>query len=897
MAGMSVGAQPAKLLPSISRAEALAALSAGATLVSGNRRLARAMRETYHAARLAEGLRAWSSPVILPWEAWTAGLWAEAASRSTEDPLLRLGSDQELLLWERIIDEADGKTLLAVEETARAAREAWALIHEWRLDRAALETSLAPDVIQFRRWAEMFESECAREGWIDAARSVASLPALLECVEVPGVLLLAGLDELTPAQEALLALLRVRGTTVQVVEPAPGRNVECVRACFTSPREEIRAAARWARELVDAGEPGPIGVVVPDLASRRAEVERIFREALDPPSLFAGGSASEGLFQISAGTPFARYPPVRAALLALGLRPDSVELATFSAWLRSEYVAGGEPERPARALLDRRLREQGLPQVHLRDLFLPSERSLQLFGAVQMWKGLWQRLPPSAPPGRWADLFAELLEALGWPGERSLNSQERQILAEWSELLADFAALGATSRPLRLGQAVLLIERMAAERMFQPEGEAGPVEVLGLLEAAGAEHNRLWVARLDDETWPGEARPNPFLPYELQRELRLPHSSPERELAFAQTRLSNLVAGAGRVVASWAKADGDRELGPSPLILEFPESEWAAPPARSLWESQRADAVHEAFTDESGPPLGTEERAPGGSQIFAYQAHCPFRAFARWRLGAEKLPTAVPGLDARDRGILAHLLFERLWDELGGSAGLQRPDEALREAVECAADVALASLAEKRGERLPPRFGQVERRRLSELGMSWLRIERDRASPFRIVEAERRRAVSVGGLEVNVQIDRIDELEDGRHVLIDYKTGSSTPSEWDKARPLEPQVPLYAVTHNARVAAALFANLKPGEPGFKGKAEPDAGVPHGRRSAADGLLTAVQVDEWRSNLEALAAEFLQGRAVVEPRDGNCGYCDATPLCRVTELGLLADGEDEEGTEK
>jgi hypothetical protein len=41
MAGMSVGAQHAKLLPSNSREEALAALAGGATVVAGNRRLAR----------------------------------------------------------------------------------------------------------------------------------------------------------------------------------------------------------------------------------------------------------------------------------------------------------------------------------------------------------------------------------------------------------------------------------------------------------------------------------------------------------------------------------------------------------------------------------------------------------------------------------------------------------------------------------------------------------------------------------------------------------------------------------------------------------------------------------------------------------------------------------------
>ena len=420
MAGMSVGAQTAQLLPSISRQDALSALERGATLASANKRLARSLGKAYSLRRRAAGEGAWIAPDILPWVSWIAGLWSQAVRRRPEKPLLRLGADQELLLWERIVDDGAKHRLLAVEETAELAGQAWALLHQWRLDRAELRDSATADVAQFRLWAEAFEETCAREGWIDAARAEAMLPALLDWVEIPDVLLLAGFDELTPAQESLLTALRARGATVQSVERPAGRNREIVRCRLATPRDEIRAAARWARDLVDAGEPGPIGVVVPDLASRRAEVERVFREAFDPASLVAGGESVEGLFEVSAGTPLNRYALVRTALLGLRLRPDGADLPTLSAWLRSEYVAGGEAERPARALVDRRLREEGSPEVRLRRAFTPEERSLGAFGAIQQWATLWDRLPKLARPAQWADAFSELLGALGWPGEAPL---------------------------------------------------------------------------------------------------------------------------------------------------------------------------------------------------------------------------------------------------------------------------------------------------------------------------------------------------------------------------------------------------------------------------------------------------------------------------------------------
>ena len=49
-------------------------------------------------------------------------------------------------------------------------------------------------------------------------------------------------------------------------------------------RQEVRAAARWARDLLAAGE-GGIGVVVPDVERYRRLIEREFRAEIDPESL------------------------------------------------------------------------------------------------------------------------------------------------------------------------------------------------------------------------------------------------------------------------------------------------------------------------------------------------------------------------------------------------------------------------------------------------------------------------------------------------------------------------------------------------------------------------------------------------------------------------------------
>ena len=54
-------------------------LEAGSILITANKRLSRILRERYNRRRLEFGDEAWKSPVILPWDAWLAQTWEEAA--------------------------------------------------------------------------------------------------------------------------------------------------------------------------------------------------------------------------------------------------------------------------------------------------------------------------------------------------------------------------------------------------------------------------------------------------------------------------------------------------------------------------------------------------------------------------------------------------------------------------------------------------------------------------------------------------------------------------------------------------------------------------------------------------------------------------------------------------
>ncbi len=885
-----MGLSPGELLPqyglarAITTAGALEAAREGATLVTANRRLARSLREQYHAARVAAGDAVWTAPQILPWGAWLGSLWEQRLYRAANavPPLLTPG--QEQFLWERIIAESpDAERLISVSATADAASNSWSLVHAWQLDRGEIEAVANDDTRAFLGWSDSFEYYCRKEEWLDAARLPNWLASSLDPAGAPESVLLAGFDEFTPQQEMFLRACAGAGSLIVVVEPprtAPGA---AVRIACADRRSESAAAARWARALLERGERS-IGVIVPDLAARRREVARTFRDILEPAAVLPGACRRGSVYNLSAGAALSEYPLVRAAFLALELDTERNEIGAIGAFLRLRYLRGASAERSRRAALDARLRKLGAAQVSVRLVrdfaSRPDCACPELLGTLAAWQKAREAMPASQRPGAWAHGFSQLLSRLGWPGDAPLASGEYQVSEAWGRLLSDFARLDAVGARFSYGQALARLRRMASAAMFQPESEAAPVQVLGALEAAGKVFDHLWIAGMDGEAWPPPARPDPFIPALVQRAHGLPHSSPERELEFAKLATERLLAASPDVVFSHALRDGDRDLGVSPLVRGIAAAGLDAPECPSFCDVIRASARIDRFTDATGP--AAERDARGGANIFKYQALCPFRAFAELRLGAAPIETPEDGLGRRDRGTLVHLALEAVWRELETHARLcASSEDELQAAIRRSVEFAIESIAGRRGAPLPPRFAQLERARLAALIAEWLEIEKTR-EPFRVIEREASREIQLNGIRANVRIDRIDRLADGRELIIDYKTGEPNASDWEGERPADPQVPLYAVNHDGRLGAALFAQVKTGKAAFKGVAGEPAPVPRGLRIVD----MREQVQAWRATLGQLALAFLGGRAEVDPKKPEtCRTCTLAPLCRIAEADL------------
>ena len=52
-----------------------------------------------------------------------------------------------------------------------------------------------------------------------------------------------------------------------------------------------------------------------------------------------------------------------------------------------------------------------------------------------------------------------------------------------------------------------------------------------------------------------------------------------------------------------------------------------------------------------------------------------------------------------------------------------------------------------------------------------------------MAETEAKHPVSLAGITFNLRIDRVDRLNDGSLLVIDYKTGNVSPKTWELPRP------------------------------------------------------------------------------------------------------------------
>ena len=886
-----------------------AALAGGAVAVTPNRRLARSLQRSFAAVAESRGQRAWATPTILPYPAWLETLWLDAlAADAMRDPLRLVAPTQALWLWQRIVaaDSSRSATLIDARGAATLAAEAWDLVHAWGAGgeswRGWPAAALGEDPACFVRWADAYASRLSAAGAFDPAQLadvLARQPQSLTAWRGRTVLL-TGFLECSPQQLRLTAALSAAGATVEHYDPLPRTPGAAWRASPPTARDELAGAMHWARDRVAAGG-ALVGIAVEDLSVRRVEARALAEEILCPALQWPGCESDPRPYNVSLGDGLSEVALIASALdlIALGAGPLPLEQA--AALLRSPYLDRAAAMWTRRASIELRWLDEGRRDVSFRDAIGALSRVDETLAKRWENASAATRLPASSSPRGWTEAWRDWLAALGWPGGAPLASADYQARLAWDDLLVGFGGLAAIETQLARDEALAMLRTLAAETIFQPEGPEASIQILGLLEAQGLAFDALWVAGLSAERWPRPPEPNALLPVFWQREHDLPRSSAAREMSYARSLTERYLRAAPCVVLSHPSERDGYECAPSALIRALPLPAAHPPPVTVAEAIHAAAPTLESVLDDAAPPIAAGVRAPGGAGLFEKQSECPFRAVSIHRLQADVWPEVAEGLSPIERGTVLHQVFAIFWRNCGDQAALLALG---REAVAAQVDAAVAeamgsgAISAARRRALPPLVLALEALRLARLVREWLELIESQRPPFAVLNAELALALSLGGLEVRLRLDRVDRLADGGIAIIDYKTGRVVPpARWFDPRPQAPQLGLYALAWRAAfpslpVRAVAYAQVKRGDLKLQGLAADEAAwrgavTPSSLPGCGLGGWQDAE-SRWRESLLGLAAEIGRGCAAVAPRDAEtCRRCGLHAFCRI---GALASDE-------
>jgi len=868
--------------PAAPNLELIDHLAQGGVVVTATRRQARLLISLFNRRQAESGSRAWRSPEVVPFSAWAAACWAEISGSAGTLPVL-VSEQQADWLWRTHVSPA-AESLLDARDLAGAARRTWLALRRHGGTVADVSALAATrDQHAFVAWAGSVERELESRGWLDAGSLEPALAAHAHRLETRWPLVFAGFRQIAPSLRALVSVLARRGGPVRFAAVAgePGE----VLACPSSdPALEVESVLGWLRSRLVADSTARFALVIGDLSARRVELERAFESVLQPELELSGSSERDRLFDFAGGPALATLGIVDAALACMDAAEPGLDLALVTRLLRSRYI-GESAELESRTRLDLALRREGT-------LSWPPERLAAMARAAQC-PGFARSLEESASalraPGRraaadrWATSFGAALAAWGWPGERPLASDEYQAAQAFRERLWQFAGLAPVA-PL-LGRPEARAElRHLANSPFQPERGDPAVVVYDALEAPGIWFDGLWVAGMTAADWPAAASPDPFLPIGLQERLEMPAATAAGSLADALAVTEAWIGSAKEVVFSWPEQRDDARVEPSHLL---PTAARAIPPG-----PRPATRTLGAFgagplqpVVDVAPGVDPGQASTGGARILELQAKCPFRAFAEMRLTATPLEEGGTGIDPRVRGLALHRALELV---AGSIRDRGRLEAARGEELEGIVGEAVARALD---EELPADVGHAVRSLEHEWQLAsvtrFLETELDRED-FEIIGTEERLEGRLGDLLLRLRVDRVDRVGGGL-LIIDYKTGNPSTTQWRGTRPDAPQLPLYCILRGREVRGAAFAALGPQRARYRGVAS-QAGLLTGVEAAERFRLTDDRrqgfdweqvIDHWRAWLTALAKGFAGGDARVDPKlPQTCRTCHLGTLCRV-----------------
>lgn len=868
-------------------------------ILTPNRRLSAWLVRDHDALMACNGLQSWPRLNAMPLDAWLQQLFESLSLLLPADnPVPRLLTPrQSALLWRQVIGQ-DDDPLPDVEGLVQLAQQARALAFRWRWTAAQLAGGFTPEHARFAHWHDLYQTRLRQDNLLDQ-------PGLLQWIleqpllqrgelTFPGTIFLHGFNDHSEPQLLHLMQCAQRSGSNMTFSQLPPKTAQCHSVAFAQLDEQFGAAVNWAltRRATAAGQPVRIGIVIPNLQNKRADLRALCQSLWQQQTDHAQHHWTD-ILNITAGQKLTDYPLVSHLLLLLRALGGELSLLEWNLLLTSPYFVADAAVFIEQDAFVQHLRDENCRRLNLDGIARRWQQFAKNGSVVAGWFAQLQSARASAKKQsipQWLNWLNEFVAAVQWGQNRTLSSEEFQVRQRTQETFSALLELVPFLSRLTFADFCHELNESLRGVQFQPQTETASIQVMGVLEAAGLPFDALWVCECEAANWPQSVSANPLLPRTVQRALNMPGASPERELQYTAGLLNGFRTAAAEVLFSWGEHQGDTEHALASLLLDLPAhaAEWTQPFLFRSLEQLQYQQWHSSILllppDDNGNALA-DEHAKGGSGIIRSQSLCPFKAFAEYRLNIRAQDELTEGVPVTDRGNLLHRVLENFWLQVKDSAQLQALLDNEPKLDALLNDLIAAEMRAFRAETAlePAALYSLEQERTFQIAKRWLQDFDGQRDPFSVEQVERKRRLQLGGIELSLTVDRVDRIGDAL-AIIDYKTSEKDQKVLLGERPEEPQLLLYAMLEPEKTRGICFGVLHNSKMQYRGikDAQLELGSRVGKISNADPDWST-QMQQWQQILEHLAQEYREGRAEVSPMNARvCGYCHLKPVCRIQE---------------
>ncbi len=813
-------------------------------------------------------------------------------------PLYRLTNFESECIWMQVISETKNYKL-DVWKLAKLAMEANSLLQDWNI--AVPKEFRTREYEVFSAWKTLYENRLklakAADFNIIFSHVLSSLQEGVN-LDFPEYIFLYGFSEFSEKLTLFLQVISSRIVKLFLLNKDTQnltRKNKIVRYEFSDRVSEWKSAAQWVEKKLKRSKKARYAIVSSNLKKDiflgQRIVNQCFLQSKKKFSFFSDVGISVKSMKV--------FHPIRAAsfwLLALAKSSTekSCETEIYGKAILSGCCYGDFYNSEKHLNIDLDLRRIGKEKLSVLEWLDLLEQSPKLLAGWKSAQSFWNKMRGYGRLNEWSYIMEKSLISIGFPGEKKFDSISLNSIEKINELFREFSALTSIFGKLSGISAVKLFEKLVENSLFSHEQFlTNRLDLLDLSEIRGRSWNGMWILGLSNDSFQLKNESNPFIPVPVLQKSSIPRGTYELESAWSDQFYKSAIQNVPEIIISCSRMENSSRLEPSSIISNYPISKQKKSFPRKL------NLVQEFIEEETVPELSISEVdhiKDNILEILNIQSKNPLWAFARYRLGIKQMPDySERTMQNSIRGNFLHKSLELIWKSIRNHERLcnllDRNDfESILEGyIDQAARLELNSY--------PSVLRELEFERAKRILSKWLRLESYRI-PFSVKEIEKTFSWKFNSIEFKVRIDRIDCLINGDSLVIDYKTGknisSNLESDWIKMRPINIQLPFYAVVLyqqgliRADSYALVLAKINEVVRRTEGLATSKTGIEGIELFEKSNFFKSLDHEEimsyWISSIDRFANEFTSGMAAnFFSCKRDLGFCDILPFLRIKNV--------------